>query len=144
MHILTNVSYAADGKVYAGQPSRFENKKDAVDSAKRQLAEDFGITMEELEESAQEGGDPYVISMNRDGRFEAYTVAEVPDPSPLSVSTHGSKGYKVFKPNWTCKGYRYEVGKTYKMNEWPVPNERGFHFCERLADCFSYYRTCFH
>lgn len=28
------------------------------------------------------------------------------------------KGYKVFNPDWTC---------------------RGFHFCEKAADCFSYY-----
>ena len=51
------------------------------------------------------------------------------------------KGYKVFKPDWTCwGGFQYEVGKCYKMDERPVVCERGFHFCEELKDCYEYYR----
>ena len=51
------------------------------------------------------------------------------------------KGYKVFKPDWTCwGGFQYEVGKCYKMDERPVVCERGFHFCEELKDCYKYYR----
>ena len=49
------------------------------------------------------------------------------------------KGYKVFNKDWTCRGFQYEVGKTYEMKEDPVCCERGFHFCGRLIDCFSYY-----
>ena len=49
------------------------------------------------------------------------------------------KGYKVFSPDWTCIGFQYEVGKTYEMEETPVICERGFHFCEKAADCFQYY-----
>jgi len=50
-------------------------------------------------------------------------------------------GYKVFKPDWKCLDFQYEVGKTYI-----IPNEEyieicsnGFHFCENLIDCFNYY-----
>lgn len=49
------------------------------------------------------------------------------------------KGYKVFDKDWTCRGFYYEVGKTYEMKEDPVCCERGFHFCGKLIDCFGYY-----
>lgn len=49
------------------------------------------------------------------------------------------KGYKVFNKDWTCRGFQYEVGKTYEMKEDPVCCERGFHFCGKLIDCFNYY-----
>ena len=49
------------------------------------------------------------------------------------------KGYKVFNPDWTCKDFKYVVGKTYSMDEEIHCCERGFHFCEKLLDCFSYY-----
>ena len=50
------------------------------------------------------------------------------------------KGYKVFKPDWTCwGGFQYEVGKCYEMDERPVVCERGFHFCRNLVDCYKNY-----
>ena len=49
------------------------------------------------------------------------------------------KGYKVFNKDWTCRGFQYEVGKTYEMKEDPVYCEIGFHFCGKLINCFNYY-----
>ena len=49
------------------------------------------------------------------------------------------KGYKVFNKDWTCRGFQYEVGKTYEMKEDPVCCDRGFHFCGKLIGCFKYY-----
>lgn len=49
------------------------------------------------------------------------------------------KGYKVFKPDWTCRGYQFEVGKTFTEDVTPVCCDRGFHFCTKIADCFTYY-----
>ena len=49
------------------------------------------------------------------------------------------KGYKVFNPNWTCKDYQYKVGGEYKMDDDIKICQRGFHFCEKLIDCFDYY-----
>lgn len=51
------------------------------------------------------------------------------------------KGYKVFKPDWTCRGFQYSVGKTFEEDMTPSCCNRGFHFCTELKDCFNYY--CF-
>ena len=49
------------------------------------------------------------------------------------------KGYKVFNPDWTCRGFQYEVGSQYEENVVPECCEIGFHFCTELIDCFNYY-----
>ena len=49
------------------------------------------------------------------------------------------KGYKVFKNNWTCRGFQYAVGETYEITDEPSCCNRGFHFCGKLIDCFNYY-----
>ena len=49
------------------------------------------------------------------------------------------KGYKVFRSDWTCRGFKYAVGGTYEMEDEPSCCNRGFHFCGRLIDCFNYY-----
>ena len=49
------------------------------------------------------------------------------------------KGYKVFNPDFTCRGFQFEVGKTYKHDGPIEVCRRGFHFCRNVADCFNYY-----
>lgn len=49
------------------------------------------------------------------------------------------KGYKVFRPDWTCRGFQYSVGKTFEEDVTPSCCNRGFHFCTELKDCFNYY-----
>ena len=49
------------------------------------------------------------------------------------------KGYKVFKPDWTCRGFQYEVGKTFKHEGDISLCKEGFHFCQKASDCFNYY-----
>ena len=49
------------------------------------------------------------------------------------------KGYKVFNPDFTCRGFQYEVGKTYEEDVVPGVCKVGFHFCPKLVDCFSCY-----
>ena len=51
----------------------------------------------------------------------------------------GIKGYKVFNPDWTCRGFQYKVGKTYKHSGKIEMCGAGFHFCQRISDCFNYY-----
>ena len=54
------------------------------------------------------------------------------------------KGFKVFNPDWTCnpngKPFQYEVGGIYEEDVKPMVCERGFHFCEKAADCFNFYK----
>ena len=47
--------------------------------------------------------------------------------------------FKVFNPDWTCRGFQYEVGKIFEEDVEPSCCDRGFHFCENAADCFNYY-----
>ena len=49
------------------------------------------------------------------------------------------KGYKVFNPDWTCKGFQYEVGKIFEEDVKPSCCNIGFHFCTKASDCFNYY-----
>ena len=49
------------------------------------------------------------------------------------------KGYKVFNPDWTCRGFQYEVGKTFVHNGNIEMCGSGFHFCQKASDCFDYY-----
>lgn len=49
------------------------------------------------------------------------------------------KGFKVFNSDWTCRGFQFEVGKTFAEDVTPVCCSRGFHFCTKAADCFKYY-----
>ena len=49
------------------------------------------------------------------------------------------RGYKVFNPDWTCRGFKFEVGKTFTEDVIPVCCDRGFHFCTKATDCFNYY-----
>jgi hypothetical protein len=49
------------------------------------------------------------------------------------------KGYKVFNSDWTCRGFQYKVGETYKHEGEIKICRAGFHFCKKLVDCFNYY-----
>ena len=48
-------------------------------------------------------------------------------------------GYKVFNSDLTCRGFQFEIGKSYKhTGELKICNS-GFHFCLNASHCFSYY-----
>ena len=49
------------------------------------------------------------------------------------------KGYKVFNPDWTCRGFQYKVGDTFVHNGNISMCGSGFHFCQKASDCFNYY-----
>jgi hypothetical protein len=48
-------------------------------------------------------------------------------------------GYKAFNSDWTCRDFQYKVGETYTLDGELSICKNGFHFCERLIDCYSFY-----
>ena len=49
------------------------------------------------------------------------------------------KGYKVFNPDWKCKGKQYTCPGTFEEDVNPSVCNVGMHFCKNAADCFRYY-----
>lgn len=51
---------------------------------------------------------------------------------------HEIRGYKVFKPDWTCQKKQYTCPGVFHEDE-AVLCDRGMHFCTCVVDCFNYY-----
>ena len=49
------------------------------------------------------------------------------------------KGYKGFNQDLTCRGFQYEIGKTYEYNGEIELCSSGFHFCRKLQDVHQFY-----
>ena len=54
---------------------------------------------------------------------------------PIEGEIHG---YKVFKPDWTCRRKQYTCPGRFHEDE-AVICVAGMHFCTRALDCFNYY-----
>jgi hypothetical protein len=50
------------------------------------------------------------------------------------------RGYKGFDKDLRCRGFQYEVGKEYRMEESPIACAQGFHFCRDLLSVNNQYR----
>lgn len=70
---------------------------------------------------------------------EVYGTIECATKEDYEYAKKAIKGYKVFNPDWTCRGFQYEVGKTFKHDGDIKMCGAGFHFCQKISDCFNYY-----
>lgn len=49
------------------------------------------------------------------------------------------RGYKIFNPDWTCRGKQYKCPGLFHENVEPKLCETGMHFSVDIKDCFLYY-----
>lgn len=49
------------------------------------------------------------------------------------------KAYKAFNADMTCRGFQYEIGETYEMDEEPRVCHTGFHACQYIEDTLRFY-----
>ena len=51
------------------------------------------------------------------------------------------RGYKMMESDMTCRGFQYEIGKEYFLEDELEICKNGFHFCENPFDCLEYYNN---
>lgn len=52
---------------------------------------------------------------------------------------NGVRGYKVFNPDWTCRGKQYSCPGAFEEDVKLKICKRGMHFCQKVSSCFDYY-----
>ena len=58
-----------------------------------------------------------------------------------TTNTQLVKGFKGFDKNLKCRGYQFEIGKTFIHNGKVKACSSGFHFCENPIDVLHYYNA---
>lgn len=56
----------------------------------------------------------------------------------MTDNNKNTKGFKVFNPDWICRGKQYTCPGKFEEDVTPSVCNRGMHFCKKAADCFNY------
>jgi len=66
-------------------------------------------------------------------------MAKTKKTKTVAEPTRVIRGYKVFNPDFTCRGHQFAENTEYTIDGPISICNRGFHFCVKAAHCFSYY-----
>ena len=59
---------------------------------------------------------------------------------PQYNSNGSVRAFKAVKKDWTCRGFKYEMGKSYHQDGKIKCCKNGFHACTNPLDVFNYYQ----
>jgi hypothetical protein len=104
---------------------------------------DKNIHLEQSRSGLQHGTLKFGMAVKMSGQWTVITKQKFEEITGIKTKYERMdkhmKGYKVFNSDWTCRGFQFKVGKVFEEDVSPACCDRGFHFCTKASDCFSYY-----